>query len=573
MAGRKVYKRFIDLPQGVQDFFMETADEVYTGLIEKYKLAPDHFFEMMETPILNTTLGFRTIPDGLNELYKNLITANVPRDAQKVIIKTILEKVFWPLRDLFDHELVAYLDELGVKSIAWPKERVLFKPVTYSGAVSEILLRLGMHSLGKNARTSLREIVSKMAKGEMIPAQAEETMIRLPEFGGMGFDKETASKALKEIQELSKQVEFLSEEEYADFLSNKSVKMTGKSDAENEESEDAEEIKTIKATMPAVPKVLTELDKAVEDAWNKLEGKPEDEYLSRRLKNVISSRLRDVRNAQELVQLLQRDTKVGGLGLDRDASQVIADVIEQTYSGFRGNIEAEEKKKLDKQLTDQKRKIEERRHREAEEHAQWYKEKIKAKQETKVEQAELAQALKKGLASKPAVKHPVMAAAAEREKKKYGKMVAAPAAVGSTKAIPADKGVKVSVATLRMTPTPKAPVDGVKASPKLRGLVGELENMTMAQFRRLAALPQDATQKILERLATLKEESFEQRVAGIRAWQSSPIMKAYLGLVAESFKNRKPIIDIAEEKRGAGEDTLSRDEIEALIQLNNQLHF
>ena len=580
MQQRKIYKRFIDLPQGVQDFFMETADAVYSDLIEKHNLSQEHFFDVVETPILNTTLGFKTVPDGLNVLFKNLINANVPQQSQKVIIKTILEKVFWPLRDLFGSELTNYLDELAIRYASWPQVRVLFKPVSYSGAASEIVARLGMHSLGNQARTSLRELILKYSKGEMVPDQIKEALIRLPEFGGLGFDKDLADKAVKEIQNLSKQVEFLSEEDYAEHLTSKSVKMNGDSDAEGEANDNEEEINTIRAQMPPEPKVLTELDKAVLDAWGKLKDKPKDDYIERRLKNVISSRLRDVRNAHELLQLLQRETKVGGAGLDRDQAKEIAEVIEQTYTDFHGNIEAEERKKLDKQLTEQKRKIEERRRLEAEEHAKWYKEKIKSKQETKVEQQQLAEALKKGLASQPAVKSKVMTAGAVVEKKKYGEMVAAPvkatATAGSGIAtLPPiqNKGVRVSMTTAKMAITPRTPVDGVKATPHLRGLVGELENMSLSQFRRMASTPQEATKKIIERLETLKQESFEQKVAGIRAWQASPVMKAYVGLVTESFRARKPLVQIADEKRKSGEDTLTGDEVEALIALNNELHF
>ncbi|MDF1497709.1 MAG: hypothetical protein P1P90_06710 [Patescibacteria group bacterium] len=580
MQKRKIYKRFIDLPQGVQDFFMETADTVYSDLIEKHNLSQEHFFDVVETPILNTTLGFKSVPDGLNILFKNLIAANVPQESQKVIIKTLLEKVFWPLRDLFGIELTSYLDELSVRYASWPQERVLFKPVSYSGAVSEIVARLGMHSLGKQARTSLRDLIAKYSKGELVPDQIKETLIRLPEFGGLGFDKDTAEKALKEIQELSKQVEFLSEEDYAEHLTSKTVKMDGSSKAEGEVSADDEEIQTIRSQMPPVPKVMTELDKAVEDAWNKIKNKPTNDYLERRLRNVISSRLRDVRNTQELMQLLQRETKVGGLGLDRDAAKLIADVIEQTYTDFHGNIKAEEQKKLEKQLTEQKRKIEERRRLEAEEHAKWYKEKIKSKQESKEEQKQLAEALKKGLAANPVQKSHVMEAGAAVLKKKYGDMVAAPVKVGamagkgfSASAPVSNRGVKVSASTAKIAPVYKAPVDGVKAAPKLRGLVGELESMTMSQFRRLAQAPGDATNKILEKMETLKQESFEQKVAGVRAWQDSPIMKVYLGLITESFKTRKPLVQIAEEKRKAGEDTLTSDEIEALVALNNKLHY
>lgn len=574
MANRKVYKRFIDLPRGVQDFFMETADAVYSDLIDKYNLSQEHFFEMVETPILNTTLGFKTVPDGLNNLYKNLLDANVSKDLIKQIVKTILEKIFWPLRDLFNHELTTYLDELGVSYVTWSTNRVLFKPLSYSGAVSELVKRLGMHSMGKNARNSLRDLVEKYAKGELVPKQIKEVMVRLPEFGGLGFDKERAENALEEMEKLSKQVEFLSEDEYTAQLTKKSVKMKGDSEAETAVQEDEEEIKTIREKMPAKPKVATELDKAIEDAWQKIKDKPESDYLQRRLRNVISSRLRDVRNDKELLNLLQRDTKVGGLGLNREQAKIFADQVEQTYQEYHQRIEIEEKKKLEKQLTEQKRKIEQRRRQEAEEHAKWYREKIKEKQESKAEQQEFAQALKQGLQEIPKPEHPVVEAGNKMEKKKYGDLKQVKSTAKQPDVAKSTQGsVKVSSATLKTPEQTKAPVDGVKASPRLSGLVGELGNMTLAQFRRLDENPQSRIEKIEQRLETLKNESFERRVEGIRAWQESPVMKEYLNLVAESFRKQKSIAVIAETKRSEGRDTLTSDEIETLIQLNNELHF
>lgn len=572
MPRRKVYERFIDLPQGVQDFFMEKADDIYIDLIEKYNLSKEHFFEMIETPVLNATLGIKTVPDALNGLFQNLISAKLDKNSMRAIIKALLEKIFWPLRDLFEDELKSYLVELGVETATWPQERVLFKPISYSGAVSEILNRLNMGSLGKQARAAMRDVIAKYSKGELVPTQIIETMVRLPEFGGLGFDKETANKALVEIQNLSKQVEFLTEEEYADQLSNKTVKMHGKSSAESEAIEDEAEIKSIREAMPKEPKVLTVLDEAVKAALAACPNKPKDEYLERRLENVISSRLRDVRNSTELLQLLQRDTKVGGLGLDREQAQTIAATIEKVYQDFHGRIESEEKKKLDKQLTAQRQKIEERRLQEASEHAKWYQEKIKAKQEHDIEQKQFAEALKVGLGKKSELKHPVQAASDAKEKQRYGQLVPVAQKAPAMAMAGAAGSVKVSLATAKMAASPTT-IDGIRGVPRPSGLQGELEGLTLQQFRRMGASPAEAIKKILERMETLRQDSLEKKVAGIRAWQSSPVMKMYLGLVAESFKNQKPIGEIAEAKRKAGEDSLTRDEIEALIQLNNQLHF
>lgn len=581
MHKRKVYEHFVDLPQGVQDFFMQKADDVYLNVIENYKISTKDFFDIVEVPILNTTLGFTSVEIGLNNLYKNLLNAQIQKEDIKVIIRTLLEKVFWPIRDIFGVELSAYLSELGIDSVTWAQDRVLFKPISYSGAASEVLNRLGMSSAGKTSRAGMRDLIAKMHKGEFVPDQIKEAMLRLPEFGGLGFDKTTAEKALQEITALSKQVEFLSEEAYAEQLTAKSVKMDGGSRAEHEAAQDEEEIKSIRNTLPQPPKITTALEGAVLAAWEAIQDKPRDEYLQNRIKNVISSRLRDVRNSQELLSLLQRDTKVGGVGLNREQAQAIADVIEKAYSDFHQTIKNEEKSKLEKQLAEQKRKIEERRKREAEEHAKWYQEKIKAKQTQEAEQKQLAEALKVGFAKQMTPSNPIMEANTAVEKKQYGDLVRVPesAKVKSLRKEPgvaaavAQKPIKVSKASIKMEVTPKTMVDGVSSAPKLSGLSGELAGVTLAQFRRMGAKPEDAIKKVLDKLETLQQDSFENKVSGIRAWQESPLMKMYLGLVMESFKNKKPLVEIAEEKRKAGEDTLTRDEIEALITLNNQLHF
>lgn len=579
MAKRKVFEHFIDLPKGVQNFFMDEADELYKQLIDDYKIPEENFFDLIEEPVLNATLGYATVKESLTVVYKNIISLNIEKENQKKIITLLLQKVYWPLRDLFGLELTQYLQELNVSTVGWPPEQVLFQPLSYSGAASEVVNRLGLYSVGRQVRTSLREQIEKFAKGEIVPDQLKEKMIQLPEFGGMGLDPKTADKALNVIQQLAEEVEFISEEDFAEMLAAKTLRPEQGAGAIKETEEDEEEIKTIKQAMPEPKRDLTELDHAVLAAWNAIAEKPEDDYLSRRLRNVISSRLRDVRNASELKQLLQRDTKVGGLGLDREQSDKIAAQIEEVYGEYHGKIQQEEKNKLEKQLIQQKHKIEERRKQEAEEHARWYQEKIKARQEAESEKKQIAEALKKGFTAQP--KHPVDQKAAIEEKKKYGSMVPAAKAASSRIATappksgsaPTHPPVRVSAQTAKMAERAPLRVDGVSAAPKLQGLTGELGGLTLAQFRRMGKTPQESVQKILSRLDALQAESLEKRISGIRAWQISPVMKMYLSLVAESFKTMRPIAQIAETQRKEGTDTLTQDEIEALIQLNNQLHF
>ena len=599
MSERTKYEKFTDLPKGVQNFFSEQADPFYDALIKDYNLPQDKFFDVVETPVLKIIMGYASVEEGLKLLDNDLSGIKISDQDQLEITDKIIKQILWPLRDLLEGELEKYLKEKQVETGDWSQVKVLFKPISFSGAASEVIGRLGMYSMGKQMRSSLREIVSKYVSNEMVPSQMKETMMRLPDFGGLGFDQESAEKAVKIIQDLASQVKILSEEEYSDYLTAasqpepKAIELS-KSD---EEQEDEQEIATIKEAMPEKPKVLTELEKSIEIIWDAIENKPNDSYLQRRLRNVISSRLRDVRSSAELLQLLQRDTKVGGLGLNRDQADTMANTIESLYEEHRAKIDQEEKLKMEKQIAEQRKKIEERRQKEAEEHARWYKEKIKSKQQSEEEQKELAQALKQGLKQ---VQHPVMAKSLAKEKRELGDLVPVAAVkqqkttevkdlnqsfgpkikTKTTKTVEPEKEiprgqVKVSTITADLAKKSGAmnKVDGVMAAPRLSGLVGEVGSVNLAQFRRMGKTPQEATEKIMERLGALEAESLEKKMQGVKAWQESPVMKAYLNLVAESFSTGQPMIKIAEQKRKAGEDTLTAEEIEAIIQLNNKLHY
>ena len=168
------------------------------------------------------------------------------------------------------------------------------------------------------------------------------------------------------------------------------------------------------------------------------------------------------------------------------------------------------------------------------------------------------------------------------ETEKYGELVPAPAAfvtpsTSAIPAVPAPSAIKVSKATADMAAVPAAPkprMEDVKsAAPRLMGPVQELKALTLSEFRRLAKEPEQAAEKIMEKIDTLGQESFERRVEGIKAWQQSGIEQSYMALISESFRLGKSIAALAEEKRAQGEDVPSSAELAAIISLNSKLHF
>jgi len=118
---------------------------------------------------------------------------------------------------------------------------------------------------------------------------------------------------------------------------------------------------------------------------------------------------------------------------------------------------------------------------------------------------------------------------------------------------------------------PVPTLDTVRAPMRLVGLNEELAGMTMAEFRRLAKTPQDAAAKILQKLQTLQEESFERWTEGVEAWRESPLQQQYLKLVTESFSSGKPVAQLVEEKRALDPSLPSGEELSAIIQLNSQI--
>lgn len=585
MAKREVYKNFTDLPQGIQNFMLKDVEDFYDKLIHDYNLPEDPFFDKLDAPILDGIMGLDNFENSLIKVGRFIVSSIPDVEKQKQAIAQVIEHVFWPIRDLFGNEIMDFVRQEEIDISNWPQWRVLYKPISYTGAVSELVNRLNLHSAGQQMREKLRELLTSFVKGEKVADQLREIMVRPSELGGMGFDQKMADKAVGLIKELNQVVKIMEEKDYSDYLASQmqstKAQESKTQDAKASEQEVDEQIETIKAKLPIPPRAVTELDKAVAATLERIANKPQDEYLANRLQNVISSRLRDVRNSSELLGLLQRDSKVGGMGLDKTAAEEMAKIIETSYEEFRQKIESEEKGKLETQLTEQRKKIEERRKKEAEEHAKWYEEKIKKRQAGEAETKQVAEALKKGFESK--IAHPVDLKNAAIEKKQFGELVQAPTVLRPNRPTSSEstqdagrRTIKVSATTAAAAKIPSLRVDGVQrvnAGPKLSGLADEVGNMTLQSFRRLAKTPQDASAKLKQRFETLGEEGFEQKIFAVKAWQRSPLMKMYLDLVTQSFKAGKPIVEIAEARRKGGEDTLTRDEVEVLIDLNNHLHY
>jgi hypothetical protein len=116
-------------------------------------------------------------------------------------------------------------------------------------------------------------------------------------------------------------------------------------------------------------------------------------------------------------------------------------------------------------------------------------------------------------------------------------------------------------------------VEDVKYKPKLTGPVEELSELDLVNFRRLNADPKVAADKIKEKIKILEKDSYAKRLSGIKSWRQSPMNKLYLAIGQESMLKRQNIDEIIAAKKNSGEEVLTAEEFETIMQLNKALKY
>lgn len=122
-------------------------------------------------------------------------------------------------------------------------------------------------------------------------------------------------------------------------------------------------------------------------------------------------------------------------------------------------------------------------------------------------------------------------------------------------------------------PSGKRRMDDVKKVPKVMSPIDELAYLNLVNFRRLGSTPEEATQKVKQKIELLGEERYSKRLEGIKAWRRSPVNRLYLQIGNESISQAKGIDAIIEEMTKKGENALSVDEFNAVMKLNKEIRF
>ncbi|MFH2063073.1 MAG: hypothetical protein ABIJ46_02865 [bacterium] len=113
--------------------------------------------------------------------------------------------------------------------------------------------------------------------------------------------------------------------------------------------------------------------------------------------------------------------------------------------------------------------------------------------------------------------------------------------------------------------------DVARAPRRLTGPVEELASLTLQDFRRLSRDPSEAALKIRDKVDLLKDESFADKTAGVRAWRDSAVNRLYLETLRRSLEGT-PVEEVLTAMAKDGE-ALTKPEFDALMKLNRGLRF
>lgn len=115
--------------------------------------------------------------------------------------------------------------------------------------------------------------------------------------------------------------------------------------------------------------------------------------------------------------------------------------------------------------------------------------------------------------------------------------------------------------------------DVVAPSRRLSGPIDELQNLSLNEFRRLSSDPKEAIIKIHDKINLLEEQGVGQKILAVKAWRSAPVNLLYLEISRAALLAGRTIEEIAREREAAGQTFLSGVEIQAINSLNGMLRF
>lgn len=311
----------------------------------------------------------------------------------------------------------------------------------------------------------------------------------------------------------------------------------------------------------------------------KLKTLKDPEGLKDRLKNIIISGLKGVRASIGLKEVLSRDVDKGGLGISGNDIDVLIKEIDKESKNLLKKpkkTEKPEKEVLIKKEKNVASDVQKSKQGDEKKGIEALRKQYSAEDASPID----IKSIKKPTTESSVKPQIGKAKHIEQDSKDQKKDDSKPKALKLDMPIKPIVKRKADGVTMMDVVPPKQAMQGEKQKqsgtvdtrrPKLVGPIGELQYMSLNDFRRISDDPQVRAEKILEKLDLLEEESYVQRVKGIKAWQECEVFDLYIQIGAEAMSEEKTLEEVISEYDKRGDQFLTKEEFFSINELNKKL--
>lgn len=287
------------------------------------------------------------------------------------------------------------------------------------------------------------------------------------------------------------------------------------------------------------------------------------EYQDDRLRNAVSSRLREIRDWPETEDTLSKPLNAGGVGLRPEAVAKIKASLEPRAVRIAEELYKKEKQQTVEALKNERRAEEGRKtaraNAETRELDELYSQ-VTGKKSESGNTDHGSRNMDQGSAARPAMAKPALAPLAK-----------APTLAASRSEAP--KAPTAAAVKIAPAPAPTPTMTDVRAVDRLVGPIEELRRMTLSDFHKLAADSAEAARKIQDKLKLLEEDSFTKKFDGIAALKESELFSIYFALARASLMKGISIEQAIAERASENLPGLTIAEFNAIMELNKAMRF
>jgi|GEM_PF-5292186 len=254
----------------------------------------------------------------------------------RAIAIPILGNDLLKIEDYLGVNIPAYITHLGGDASLFVEE------IPVMEVVRSVMAGIGISSADPVTAKRLEGAITARLSGVRDALETKDVLVRSAKVGGVGLDSVAADRvvgALEEKLRALKQGGVILRKGDGKPPEESTFHLVKPAKSGLMQPEDEEEIERLRNVTPGDP-IGERMRAAVDHIIQKTGAKFKNEDVMRRFRAAIESRLRDIRDGQETLDLLTRPSAQGGFGIPEPAAAKVLAVVEEEFRTMHGKSES-----------------------------------------------------------------------------------------------------------------------------------------------------------------------------------------------------------------------------------------